>query len=100
MRGLFFNRSTTPRTADFIDDGLNERRHSYQPDTLKVHVFQQGLARGIHKIQLRQIEHRFAIRGGGLRGLPALAEFPDPRSGKSAFQPEAKFAGAVEQSDL
>jgi hypothetical protein len=100
MRGLFFNRSTTAGVADFVDDGSDEGRHGHQGRALTVHLLQQRLPLGIDEIEVGEIEYGFAVPGSGLGSPPALAELIDPRAREPAFQLEAKFAGAVVQSDL
>ena len=100
MRGLFFNRSTTVRVTNLVNDGPDEGRHSHQGDALTMHFLQQRLPFGVDEIEIGEIQKSLTVPGSGSRGLPALAEFPDPRAGEPAFQLETKFAGTVVESDL
>jgi hypothetical protein len=65
-----------------------------------MHVAEQDLTFGIHKIDFTHVEGYRAAMGGGGSGLPALAQFRNPRSRQSAFQTKPQLAGVIVQRDL
>jgi len=86
--------------ADFFDYGPDKRSHRRQFDALTMHILQQRLTLRVYEIQFSQIQNGSTIPSSRLSRLPALPEFFNPRTRQSALQLEAKFAGAVMQSDL
>jgi hypothetical protein len=89
-----FNRST-PR-----DNVPDQRRGRQELHSGLAHPAQQSLAFLVHEIHLPEVHHGLPPRGGGRSRLPALAQFPHPKTRQFAFQPKAEFTGSVMDGDF